>query len=173
MGDDTASPGYEVASDGSFGAPLELAYPYARTVGPTYQRFLEGLAAGQLLGTRADDGSVVVPAGEFDPFSGAPLTEWVEVGPEGTVVAWTWEPSPDESSPLSEPFAWVLVRPDGADTAMVHACAASGPDAMSVGMRVQARFAAGATPQISALECFEPTGGTAQAGNRAGNQQEA
>jgi uncharacterized OB-fold protein len=152
-----------VASDGSFNAPLELAYPYARTVGPTYQRFLGGLAGGQLLGTRAGDGSVVVPAGEFDPLSGAPLTEWVEVGPEATVVSWSWEPSPDASSPLAEPFAWVLVRPDGADTAMVHACAASGPEAMSVGMRVRARFAPGATPEISALACFEPVG----------NQQEA
>ena len=164
-GSDDGGPGYQVADDGSFGAPLELAYPYVRTVGPTYQRFLEGLAEGRIFGTRASDGSVLVPPGEFDAHTGAPLTEWVEVGTSGTVKSWSWEPSPTAQSPLPEPFAWVLVQPDGADASMVHVCRVADPAAMSVGMRVQACFADDVEPSIAALTCFEPANETVEGGS--------
>jgi uncharacterized protein len=159
--DHTEGPGYAIADDGSFTAPLTLAYPYARTVGPTYGRFLRGLADGRLSGTVAADGRVMVPPVEFDHRTGEALTTWRDVSLEGTVVSWTWEPSPAADHPLDRPFAWVLVRPDGADTAMLHACAANDPSTMSVGMRVRARFAEGAEPGIAALACFEPIAGGA------------
>jgi uncharacterized protein len=153
--------GYAIADDGSFTAPLTLAYPYARTVGPIYGRFLRGLVDGQLSGTVAADGRVMVPPAEFDLRTGEALSVWRDVAAEGTVVSWTWEPTPDSDHPLDRPFAWVLVRPDGADTAMLHACDATDPSVMSVGMRVRARFAEGAEPGINALSCFEPLAGAA------------
>jgi uncharacterized protein len=157
--DHAGGSGYGRAEDGSFTAPLTLAYPYARTVGPTYARFLTGLAEGRLAGTVGDDGRVYVPPAEFDHHTGTALTNWREVASEGTVVSWTWEPAPTPDLPLGHPFAWVLVRLDGADTAMLHACDAGEPSTMSVGMRVRARFEVGADPAIGALACFEPVGG--------------
>jgi uncharacterized protein len=157
--DHAEEPGYGRAEDGSFTAPLTLAYPYSRTVGPTYSRFLRGLAEGRLAGTVGADGRVYVPPAEFDHVTGAALHDWREVGTEGSVVSWTWEPAPTADLPLQHAFAWALVQLDGADTAILHACDAGEPSAMSVGMRVRARFAEGAEPGISALNCFEPVGG--------------
>jgi uncharacterized OB-fold protein len=152
---------YTIAPDGSFTAPLLLSYPYARTVGPTYARFLTGLRDGVIRGVRADDGRVLVPPSEFDPSSGRMLDEWVDVSSEGEVVAWSWQPTPLEGNPLDRPFAWALVRLDGADSSFLHAVDVAAPDAIRAGMRVRARWAGEPTGAISDLVCFEPviTGG--------------
>lgn len=154
--DAPGGPGYTIAPDGSFTAPLRMAYPYSRTVGPTYERFLRGLADGEISGTVGDDGRVFVPPAEFDPLTGRPLDEWSSVGTSGEVVSWSWQPEVDEGSPLDRPFAWALIRLDGADTAMVHAVDVADPAGIRTGMRVRARFAPGAEPSIAALACFEP-----------------
>ena len=39
----------------------------------------------------------------------------------GTVVSWTWQPTPLEGQPLDRPFAWALIKLDGADTPLLHA----------------------------------------------------
>jgi uncharacterized protein len=152
----TGTTDYTIADDGSFTAPLTLAYPYARTVGPTYSRFLTGLRDGRIEGNRGDDGRVFVPPAEFDPVTGSPLTEWVPVASEGVVTAWSWQPAPAEGNPLAQPFAWALVLLDGADTALLHAVDAGSPDAMTTGMRVRARWADEPAGSINDLACFEP-----------------
>ena len=162
MSDDTDD-GYARTSDGIFTAPLRMFYPYERTVGPTYSRFLDGIAVGRLEGTRGADGTVYVPPAEFDPRIGAPLDDWVALGTEGEVVSWSWQAEPAPNHPLQRPFAWALVRPDGATTSMLAAVDAGGPEAMRSGMRVRARLVEGAEAAmgIRALECFEPTGADA------------
>jgi uncharacterized OB-fold protein len=78
---------------------------------------------------------------EFDPDTGAsPSPDFVEVGPVGRVENWTWIAEPTRKHPFQEPFAFALVKLDGADTAMTHAVKAAGPEAMSTGMRVTAQF---------------------------------
>uniref|UniRef100_UPI00352559D4 OB-fold domain-containing protein n=1 Tax=Streptomyces sanglieri TaxID=193460 RepID=UPI00352559D4 len=57
------------------------------------------------------------------------------------------------------PFAWVLVRLDGADTALLHALDAPGPEAVHTGMRVRIRWAAERTGAITDIACFEPYDG--------------
>lgn len=153
----TATTNYTLADDGSFVAPLLLAYPYARTVGPTYSRYLTGLRDGRIEGNRADDGRVFSPPAEYDPASGRLLDEWVSVGEEGTVVAWCWQPEPAESDPVDHPFAWALVRLDGADTAVLHALDAGSPDAVSTGMRVRVRWSDEREGSIRDIACLEPT----------------
>lgn len=159
MSDDTDE-GYARTADGIFTAPLRMFYPYERTVGPTYARFLEGVVAGRLEGTRSPDGTVYVPPAEFDPRSGVPLDDWVALGSDGEVVAWSWQDVPAANHPLDRPFAWALVRPDGADTAMLTAVDAGEASAMRTGMRVRMRLVDGAEPAmgICALACFEPIG---------------
>jgi len=139
-------------------APLVLSYPYQRTFGPVVSRFLTGLRECRLQGTRGADGRVHCTPVEFDPYTGAPCGEWVDVGQEGVVVTWSWQPQPKEGNPLDRPFAWALVLLDGADTPMLHAIDAGAPDALTTGSRVRARWAEARVGAITDLACFEVIG---------------
>jgi len=142
-------------------APLVLEYPFRRTLGAVQGAFLTGLRDGRVLGITATDGRVICPPVEYDPVTGDDLTDMVELGTGGTVTTWSWEPSPRAQQPLDRPFAWALVRLDGADTTMLHAVDAGSPEAMSTGMRVRVRWAAERSGAIGDIACFEPEVGEA------------
>jgi len=141
-------------------APLEISFDYTRSLGPTLSRFMTGLAQGRILGSRDSTGRVHAPPLEYDPITLEPLVDLVEVGSAGTVLTWSWMPTPVEGQPLAHAFAWALIRLDGADTPMLHAVDAGSPGQMSTGMRVQARWVANPVGSIRDIECFEPVGGT-------------
>ncbi len=150
-------------------APLEIGFDYTRSLGPTLSRFMAALADRRILGSRGADGRVHAPPFEFDPVTFAPPAELVQVGPEGTVLTWSWAPHPLEGQPLAHPFAWALIRLDGADTAMLHAVDAGSPGAMRTGMRVRPRWAGNRSGHIRDMACFEPvTGAPGPAGPAAG-----
>lgn len=137
-------------------APVTVAFDYTRSTGPVIGRFLTGLRDGQVVGGRTSDGTVVVPPPEFDPVTHEPVTDFVEVAPVGTVTSWTWVPEPVKDQPFDRPFAFVLVRLDGADAPLLHALDVSSPDEVSTGMRVQVRWRAERVGAITDIECFEP-----------------
>jgi len=137
-------------------APLIIEYPFSRTTGPVIGAFLTGLREQVLLGIRGADGKVLVPPTEYDPHTGDELTELVEVGPGGTVLTWAWVREPMPKHLLQHPFAWALVRPDGADVGFLQMVDAGSPDAMATGMRVQPRWAGEREGSIHDLECWEP-----------------
>jgi uncharacterized OB-fold protein len=137
-------------------APHRLEYTYTRSVGPVLGRFFGGLRAGRILGVRAADGRVLVPAQEYDPVTSAELGDMVEVADTGTVLSWAWIEQPRPRQPLPHAFAWALVRLDGADTAMVHAVDAGDISSMRTGMRVRARWREERAGRITDIECFEP-----------------
>jgi hypothetical protein len=118
-----------------------IEFPYTRTLGPVVGPFLTGLKRGTLLGIRNRDGRVLVPPLEWDPATGEPLAvDLVEVGPGGTVDTWAWVEHPTRKHPLDRPFAFALIRLDGADTGLLHAVDAGTMDRMRTGMRVTARW---------------------------------
>jgi uncharacterized OB-fold protein len=137
-----------------------LDYPggYTRSVGPVIGRFLTGLRDGRLLAVRLADGRVLVPPTEYDPSTSEPVgDDVVEVGPAGRVQSWTWVSAPRAGKhPLDRPFAFALVRPDGADTALLHVVDAGSPDAMSVGLRVAPRWRAQRTGHLTDIEAWVP-----------------
>jgi uncharacterized protein len=147
-------------------APLEISFDYTRSLGPVLSQFMTALTQRTILGSRGADGRVYVPPAEYDPVTFSPPTELVPVGPAGTVVTWSWQPQPREGQPLGHPFAWALIRLDGADTAMLHAVDAGSASEMSTGMRVRPRWAPQPAGHITDIECFEPAGAQA-AGNGA------
>ncbi len=102
-------------------APLKLSFDYTRSVGSVLSRFFTELRGRHVVGVRGSDGRVHVPPAEFDPVTYEPLTEIVPVSSVGTVVSWTWQPEPLDGQPLDRPFAWALVKLDGADTPLLHA----------------------------------------------------
>jgi uncharacterized OB-fold protein len=142
-------------------APLEITFDYTRSLGPVLSEFMTALAGRRILGSRGADGRVHVPPAEYDPVTFAPPAELVQVGPEGTVTTWSWQPEPREGQPLDRPFAWALIQLDGADTALLHAVDAGSTAAMRTGLRVRPRWAASRTGHIRDLECFEPASGPA------------
>ena len=147
-----------MAGDEVLVAPNILEYPYKRTVGPVIGRFLTGLRDGRIEGVRMVDGTVLCPPAEYDPVTGDALSEdaFVGVGDRGVVTTWSWVERPREEHPLDRPFAFALVRLDGADTAMLHAVDAGDIGAMATGMRVQARWRDAREGSITDIVCFEP-----------------
>lgn len=139
-------------------APVVVEFDYTRSLGPVMQRFFTALRQGRLEGVRGSDGRVHCPPPEFDPVTAEALGDFVEVEPAGEVVTWSWMAEPLEGQPLDRPFAWALIRLDGADTPMLHAVDAGDPANMRSGMRVRARFAAEPVGGIKDLVCFDPEG---------------
>jgi uncharacterized OB-fold protein len=137
-------------------APNILEYPYTRSVGPVISRFLTGLRDGRIEGVRTSDGRVLVPPTEYDPQTGDALGDFVEVGPAGEVTTWAWVTSPRAKHLLDRPFAWALVRLDGADTAMLHMVDAGDEARMATGMRVRVRWREERKGHIIDILCFEP-----------------
>jgi uncharacterized protein len=136
-------------------APLEIGFDYTRSLGPTLSQFMTALADRRILGARDAGGRVHAPPFEYDPATSAPPAELVPVGTEGTVTTWSWVPQPLEGQPLAHPFAWALIRLDGADTAMLHAVDAGSAGVMRTGMRVRVRWASPTVGDIHDIACFD------------------
>ncbi|RII14639.1 hypothetical protein DSC45_20010 [Streptomyces sp. YIM 130001] len=137
-------------------APLVLEFPFTRSLGPVQSAFLTGLRERVVLGVRTGDDRVLVPPVEYDPVTAGEIRDLVQVEPTGTVTTWAWNPEPRRDQPLGTPFAWVLVRLDGADTALLHALDVTGPESVHTGQRVRVRWAEDRTGAITDIACFEP-----------------
>ncbi|MEU6991031.1 OB-fold domain-containing protein [Streptomyces sp. NPDC046465] len=144
-------------------APLVVEFPFTRSLGPVQSAFLTGLRERTVLGVRTGDGRTLVPPVEYDPVTAEEVRDLIEVATTGTVTTWAWNHEPRRGQPLDTPFAWVLVRLDGADTALLHALDAPGPDAVRTGMRVRVRWAAERVGAITDIACFEAYEGDSEA----------
>ncbi len=133
-----------------------ITFPYRRSLGPLLSTFMTALTERRILGVRNGD-EVLVPPMEWDPATGAELGgELVEVGPAGTVESWTWVSTPSEQHPLDRPFAFALIRLDGATTPLLHAVDAGSPSMMHEGMRVAPRWKGSRIGHITDIAGFVP-----------------
>jgi uncharacterized OB-fold protein len=132
-----------------------IEYTYTRSTGPVIGAFLGALRDKQIKGIRGVDGRVLVPPVDYDPVTSDDLSELVDVADAGVVTTWSWNDKPLAGQPLDRPFAWALVRLDGADTALLAAVDAQ-PSALRTGLRVKARWADERVGSIRDLVCFEP-----------------
>lgn len=97
-----------------------------------------------------------MPPMDYDPDTGdATETDLIEVGPGGTVESWSWVATPSGRQPYDRPFAFALIRVDGADTAMVHVLTAESPQEISTGMRVVPRWRDERSGRIDDIEGWE------------------
>jgi uncharacterized OB-fold protein len=138
-------------------APHSMEFPYTRSTGPMVGAFLTGLRDKRVLGVKDSTGRVVVPPPEYDEKTAAvlPVDDLIEVGSEGVVTSWSWNPKPRPGQPFEQPFAWALVQLDGADTGLLHALDAP-RDSIRSGMRVRIRWADETVGFINDIACFEP-----------------
>src|SRR5712692_7156311 len=99
-----------------------MEFPYRHSTGETIGRFLAGLKERKTIwGQRVARQGVVVPPLGYSEVDGSPAAEWVEVASSGAVTAYAVVHRPiAKLHPFAAPFAFVLVRLDGADTALPH-----------------------------------------------------
>lgn len=112
------------------------------TAGVAGERWLRELQAGRIYGTRCPRCRYTyVPAHLFCERCLGHLGDdvWVEVGPQGTLMAWTRVHVDPDGRPLSPPRCIGLVRLDGADALLVHDLRDDGTP-LRVGLRVEAVF---------------------------------
>lgn len=133
-----------------------MEFAYTRSTGPVVGAFLTGLRDRRVLGAVDSTGRTVVPPPEYDVATAAPIDPeaLVEVATEGVVTSWAWNPTPRAGQPFDRPFAWVLVRLDGADTSLLHALDAP-RDSIRTGVRVRVRWAEQTRGFIDDIACFE------------------
>jgi uncharacterized OB-fold protein len=158
MSEPIGSPGDSERVETVLTEDFVLAYPYRRSVGPVLGSFFTALTEGRILGARTARGPVIVPPLEYDPETGEACTELIEVGPSGVVVSWTWQAEPRARHPLSQPFAWALIRLAGADSDLLHAVEVAHVEEMHTGMSVQPSFREDPQGGIHDLRCFVPEG---------------
>jgi len=137
-------------------APFKLEFTYTRSTGPAVGRFLTGLRDRAILGVKGSDGKVIVPPTGYDPQTSEELDDYVEVGQAGEVTTWAWVHEPRAKHPLDHPFAWALIRLDGADTPMLHAVDAGEEANMHTGMRVRVQWADETVGRMQDIACFTP-----------------
>jgi uncharacterized OB-fold protein len=118
-------------------------------------RFLGELRRKRIVGNRGSDGRVIVPPMEFDPVTAEALEEFVEVGQEGELVSWAWVSAPRAAHPLQQPFAWAMIRLDGADVPLIHCVAADSEAELATGCRVRACWADEPRGFISDIRFFQ------------------
>ena len=95
-----------------------VQYNYA--VGPTGRTFFQALRKAKIIAPKCPAcGLVMLPPRSFCERCFVPAEEWVEVGQEGTIQAFTIVPVKFESLP-DPPYAIAYVLLDGADTALVN-----------------------------------------------------
>jgi hypothetical protein len=149
-----------------------ITFPYKRSLGPVVGAFMTALTEKRIIGIRCHD-SVLVPPMEWDPATGAELPhEFAEVGPAGTVESWTWVSTPSVQHPLDHPFAFALIRLDGASTPLLHAVDAASSGGMTEGMRVAPRWRGTRAGRIDDIICFVPGEGSTTEGEDTGPADE-
>ncbi len=124
-------------------------------MGAVLGQFFTALRDRRVVGVRGSDGRVHVPPAEYDPVTYEALTEVVPVASVGTVVSWTWQPEPLEGQPLVRPFAWALIKLDGADTPLLHAVDAAEGE-LSTGTRVHVHWVDEPVGAITDIAYFVP-----------------
>ncbi|HZR79938.1 MAG TPA: OB-fold domain-containing protein [Candidatus Binatia bacterium] len=123
-------------------ARMTVQFPYKHSTGEVTGRFLAGLKEQKKIwGRRVSRQGVVVPPNSYSEVDAKDGGEWVEVKDEGTVTAVAEVRHPVEHlHPSDQPFAFLLVKLDAADTALAH-IATRDLDRIEVGSRVKAVWA--------------------------------
>jgi hypothetical protein len=140
--------------------------PYSWTVGRVGSRFfIELRDNGRIMAARCPKCGVVwVPPRLRCPVCFIIIEDanWLEVGPYGTLQHFTIVRYEHAAQPMEPPFAYALIKLDGADRAIVHFV--SGTDLVSIkqGMKVKPVLKANRKGNIFDIAYFTPVGGQTQ-----------
>lgn len=135
-----------------------MRIPYRWAAGMTATRFYRELAEGQkIFGTRCDKCQrVLFPARQSCSQCFQNTSEWIEVGPAGTVQTFTVARYAVPLLGAEPPVIYALIKLDGADTAFIHRLDEVEAASVKTGMRVTAQFAPEAKGHILDIAYFKP-----------------
>jgi hypothetical protein len=128
--------------------------------GAVWNHFIDGMATGQIRGTRCSAcGKVFVPPRGACPGDGVPATEWVDLPDTGVLTTFAVNNVPAAGAP-QVPFISGYVLLDGADIAMLALVSDVPWQEVRMGMRVRAVWVPDAerTRSVKNLKWFAPTG---------------
>lgn len=135
----------------------QISMPYTWTVGETGSRFLVALRdEKKIMGNHCPECSTVfVPPRKNcgKCFKDIPTDKWVELGREGVVTTFTKVHFSYPLQPADLPFAYALIRLDGADVDFLHVIK-EGLEQLEKGARVKAVFKEDRTGRITDIASF-------------------
>ena len=138
-----------------------IRVPYTWAAGAVASRFYAGLRDKKIHGVRCPRCQLVlVPPKKTCHRCFGDLDEWVEVNNEGSLLTFTvvhyHEP---ELHPLKSPFAYGIVKLDGADTGMTHLIGEADLKGLKEGMRMKAVFKEEPEGNYLDIKYFKPVKG--------------
>lgn len=138
----------------------QISVPYTWWVGEVGSRFLIALRdEKKILGTRCTScGKVYVPPRKNCGRCFVDMDEWVEVGHEGVVSAYTIVHFEYPLQPAKPPFAYAIIKLEGADVGLVHIIRED-LDRLRNGVRVCAVFKQERTGHILDIDSFKIVSG--------------
>ena len=133
----------------------QISVPYAWWAGETASIFFFALKNQRILGTRCSTcGKVYVPPRKNCGHCFVDIGEWVDLADEGVVEAYTIVHYAHPVQPAQTPFAYALIKLDGADVGFLHLIKKD-LDKIRHGSRVKARFKTDRTAHILDIDSFE------------------
>ncbi|MEW6442204.1 MAG: Zn-ribbon domain-containing OB-fold protein [bacterium] len=138
----------------------QIRVPYSWWVGEVGSRFLIALRdEKKILGNRCPQcRTVFVPPRKNCGRCFMGTDQWVELSHEGVVAAHTIVRFEHALQPAKPPFAYALIRLDGADVSLLHLIK-EGLDQLKNGARVRAVFKEQRTGHILDVDSFRIVGG--------------
>ncbi len=135
-----------------------IKVPYSWQAGETASYFLTQLRdKGIIYGKRCPKcEKVLVPPRKSCPFCFVDTDKWIELSDEGEVETFTIIKRDTGIQPMKAPFAYAVIRLDGADTGFVHMLCDVKPDKIEEGMRVKAVFAETRNASLLDIAYFRP-----------------
>ncbi|MBN1289015.1 MAG: DNA-binding protein [Actinobacteria bacterium] len=99
-------------------------------------------------------GKVFVPPASYCERCSSDISALREVGPRGIVISWTLAPKGFDNSPADAPFRYIMVRPMGADTPLLHV--SPDDERIRIGTVVRPVFREERTGSITDIKWFVP-----------------
>jgi uncharacterized OB-fold protein len=152
----TAEPEGQVAM---LETPIHIEYRF--TAGLAQSRFLKGLSEGRFLGQRCPRcRKVYVPPRGSCPTDGVPTTDEVELGNAGTVTTYCVVNVPFQGQSIEIPYICAQILLDGANLAFMGLIQEVAPEAVRMGMRVEALWVPSEQlgPTMASVRYFRPNG---------------
>ncbi len=136
----------------------KLEVPYIHSAGVAGSRFLIELRDNQkITGTRCGScNRVHVPAMSICDQCFKPVNEWVELAGKGTLASYAVVHKSEQAHPVPAPFAYGIIKLDGADTALCHLLGEVALDKIEMGMRVEPVFRDERKGSILDIRYFKP-----------------
>ena len=136
------------------GIPMGHRY----TMGVAGERFFQHLKEHGEITATIHEGSetAVLPPRVYNTDTFAPISEWVPVGPEGTVETFTVVRKDRLGEKYESPRVLALVRVDGAAGGLMHWIGGCQPSEVRIGMRVRAVFEEERSGGMTDIRHFEP-----------------